>query len=242
MLAQRPRTDRAFERLYRQHVHDVYRYALVVLSSPEDAEDVTQATFLNAYRSFGSGKRPRSAGTWLASIVHELCEQRARQDALRDEITLDDHAYEAVPDEESPTASDVRRAIQKLPSDQRAALIMREIEGHTYVEIAEILGVNVSRVEILIFRARRALREELEGALTCHDAERAISKDLDGLLSRVERRALRDHVRDCGDCVDAAKSQRAQRSALRDLANVPLPSSLLSFFMPEPHEGSLSSA
>jgi len=60
VLAQRQRTDRSFERLYRYHVFDVYRYALVVLHSPEDAEDVTQTTFLNAYRAYKDGERPRS--------------------------------------------------------------------------------------------------------------------------------------------------------------------------------------
>ena len=52
LLAQRPRSDRAFERMYQRHVGDVYRYALAVMRNPADAEDVTQTTFLNAYRSF----------------------------------------------------------------------------------------------------------------------------------------------------------------------------------------------
>ena len=77
MLAQRPRTDRAFERLYRSHVRDVYRYALAVLPTPEDAEDVTQTTFLNAYRVYGRGEAPSAPNTWLIGIAHELCQQRA---------------------------------------------------------------------------------------------------------------------------------------------------------------------
>jgi RNA polymerase sigma factor (sigma-70 family) len=243
MLAQRPRTDRAFERLYRHHVRDVYRYALVVLPSPEDAEDVTQTTFLNAYRSFVRGERPGSARNWLIAIANELCHQRARQEAWLDQTGYEDHAEEAVPDEETPTANDVRRALGHLPFDQRAALIMREVEGRSYAEIAEIQTVSVSAVETLLFRARRALREELEGALTCHEAERAISRRLDGLLPRCERRALRTHLRECGDCTGFTRSQRAQRSALRALANVVLPRSLSSFFAEaEPGRGSLSRA
>ena len=69
VLAQRQRTDRSFERLYRHHVLDVYRYALVVLHSPEDAEDVTQTTFLNAYRAYKDGERPRSVLNWLIAIA-----------------------------------------------------------------------------------------------------------------------------------------------------------------------------
>jgi RNA polymerase sigma-70 factor (ECF subfamily) len=237
LLAQRPRTDRAFERLYRNHVREVYRYVLVVLRSPEDAEDVTQTTFLNAYRAFDQGERPHSARNWLIAIAHELCHQRARQEARLDETGYEEHAEEAVPDEEGPSANDVRRALGRLPFDQRAPLIMREVEGRSYAEIAEILNVSVAAVETCLFAARRALREELEGALTCHEAERGISRNLDGLLARSERRALRTHLRQCADCTGFARSQRAQRSALRALGDVALPSSLSSFF----HEAGRSS-
>ncbi len=117
---------------------------------------------------------------------------------------------------------------------------MRELEGRSYAELAEILGLTLGDVETLLFRARRALREELEGALTCHQAERAISRRLDGLLGRAERRQLRGHLRACGDCSRFAHSQRAQRAALRALADVPLPESLVSFFAEIPHSSGLS--
>ena len=231
LLAQRTRTDRAFERLYRKHVLDVYRYALVLLRSPEDAEDVTQATFLNAYRAFVQGERRRATRKWLLGIAHEICSRRERQESSRPEhVELGDAAEQAVPDEAGPTAAEVSRALGRLAFNQRAALVMREIEGRPYQEIAEILDVSVGGVESLVFRARRALREQLEGALTCHEAERAISRQLDGRLPRSQRGALRAHIRACGDCSSFARSQRAQRAALRRLARVPLPSSLESFF------------
>jgi RNA polymerase sigma factor (sigma-70 family) len=230
MLAQRPRADRAFERVYRQNVRHVYGYALAVLHSPEDAEDVTQATFLNAYRAYERGEFPRSPHNWLISIAHGLCDQRARQESRLEAVAHEDQADEAVPEDEGPSPSDVRRALGRLPFDQRAALIMREVEGRSYAELVEILGVASAEVESLLFRARRALREELEGSLTCHQAERAISRRLDGLLGRAERTQLRSHTRECDDCARFARSQRTQRTALRALVNVPLPASLASFF------------
>jgi hypothetical protein len=90
--------------------------------------------------------------------------------------------------------------------------------------------VSNAQVETLLFRARRTLREELEGSLTCHQAERAISRRLDGLLDRAERKQLKSHLRECDDCARFARSQRSQRTALRALANVALPASLASFF------------
>jgi RNA polymerase sigma-70 factor (ECF subfamily) len=229
-LTQRTRTDRAFERLYRKHVLDVYRFALVVLRSPEDAEDVTQTTFLNAYRAFIQGERRHATRKWLLGIAHGVCSQRAKQASARlDEVEADESLEQAVPDEDVPTAGDIRRALGRLPFDQRAALVMREIEVRTYQEIAEILNVSIGEVETLVFRARRALREQLEGSLTCHQAERAISRKLDGRLSLSGRGGLRAHLRECDDCSSFARSQRAQRTALRRLAKVPLPSSLTSF-------------
>jgi RNA polymerase sigma-70 factor (ECF subfamily) len=231
LVAQRVRSDRSFERMYKKHVLDVYRYALVVLRNPEDAEDVTQTTFMNAYRAFQRGERPRTAQNWLIAIAHNVCRQRFRQSARRpQEVELGDHADEVVPDDETPTGDDIRRALGHLAFNQRAALVMREIEGRSYAEISEILGVSVGAVETLVFRARRALREQLEGSLTCHEAERAISRQLDRQLPRSERGALRAHLRECQDCARFARSQRAQRTALRTFAMVPLPSSLASFF------------
>jgi hypothetical protein len=107
---------------------------------------------------------------------------------------------------------------------------MRELEGRSYSEIAEILDVSASAVETLIFRARRALREQLEGSLTCGEAEFAISRQLDGRLPRQERGQLRAHLRECSECASFARRQRAQRGALKSLALVPVPGSLGSFF------------
>ena len=74
LLAQRPRSDRAFERLYQRHVGDVYRYALAVMRNPTDAEDVTQTTFLNAYRAYvENGSRPEKPQNWLIAIAHNVC-------------------------------------------------------------------------------------------------------------------------------------------------------------------------
>ena len=227
---QPPRTDRAFERLYRRNVRHVYGYALAVLRRPEDAEDVTQTTFLNAYRAFERGEHPLPADNWLIAIAHKLCDQRARQEARREEIAYQDQAEEAVPGDDGCTPKDVRRALARLPFDQRAALIMRELEGRSYTQLGAIFGATHGDVEKLLFRARRSLREELEGALTCHLAERAISRRLDGLLCRAERRQLRRHLGGCDDCSRFAHSQRAQRATLRSLGDVPLPESLASFF------------
>ncbi len=235
LLAQRPRPDRGFERIYRRHVGDVYRYALAVMRNQADAEDVTQTTFLNAYRAFERGERPSKPHNWLIAIAHNVCRQRFRQSARRpNEVSFDedigDRYIGAEDEDDSPTADDIRRALGHLAFNQRAALVMRELEGRSYAEIADILEITPSAVETLIFRARRALREQLESSLTCGEAELAISRQLDGRLARKEKGALRAHLRECGECAAFARRQRAQRSALRSLAAIPVPASLTSLF------------
>jgi len=232
LLAQRPRSDRAFERMYKRHVGDVYRYALAVMRNPADAEDVTQTTFLNAYRSFvEKGNRPEKPQNWLIAIAHNVCRQRFRQSARRpSEVAFADDIADTLVHEETPSGEDIRRALGHLAFNQRAALVMRELEGRSYAEIGEILDLSTSAVETLIFRARRALREQLEGSLTCGEAEFAISRQLDGRLPRQERGQLRAHLRECGECAAFARRQRAQRGALKSLALVPVPGSLSSFF------------
>jgi len=231
ILAQRLTADRSFERLYRKHAGDVYRYALVVLRNEADAEDVTQTTFLNAYRAMEKGEQPRSPQNWLIAIAHNVCRQRFRQSQRRpNEVVYEDELAETIVDEDAITAEDIRRALGHLAFNQRAALVMRELEGRSYPEIAEILETSVSAVETLIFRARRALREQLEEGITCHEAELAISRQLDGRLPRKDKGALRAHLRECDDCSSFARSQRAQRGALKALGAIPLPPSLAGLF------------
>ena len=119
----------------------------------------------------------------------------------------------------SPTttgrASASSRTLSKIPPQQRQAIVLREFEGRSYAEIAEILSVTTSALETLLFRARRSLAEELEHQLTCTEAQAAVSKAVDDRLGRKERRRLRDHVAECPDCARFARLQQRHRSALR---------------------------
>ncbi len=229
LFAPKQASDRGFERLYRAHVQDVYRYALMVLRNPTDAEDVAQTTFLKAYRAFQSGDRPQHARQWLITIAHNTCLTRLRDAKRRpQEVALEPDLAGSAPRDEGVDV-DVRelvKALGALSFNQRSALVMRELEGRSYADIAQILDVSSSAVETLLFRARRALREQLEGPLTCGEAERALSLQLDGRLAGEERTRLRAHLRECAECATLARRQRARRAALKGLGPLPLPASL----------------
>ena len=204
-----------------------------MLHNEADAEDVTQSTFLSAYRAFRRGDRPVKPHNWLIKIAHNECRQRFRASARRPvEVTLQESDGHSRPglDEDVPTAEEIRHALAQLSFNQRAALVMRELEGRPYAEIAAVLETSVSAVETLLFRARRALREQLEGSLTCGQAEHALSRRLEGSLTQIERGPLRAHLRECKECSALERRQRAHRAALKStLGAVPLPASLQSF-------------
>src|SRR5919201_498991 len=155
----RSANDRAFERLYQQHALSVYQYALAVMANPTDAEDVTQTAFLNAYRAYQRGERPLKPHNWLIKITHNVCRMRWRESQRRPELVPLDHVGEpATLEEEKPSLDEVLQALASLPFNQRAAIVMRELEDRSYKEIAETLGVSVASVEALLFRARRNLQ------------------------------------------------------------------------------------
>src|SRR5439155_2974867 len=163
--------------------------------------------------------------------AHNVCRQRFRQAARRpSEVELNEDIAEAFVSDDPVGVEDIQRALGHLAFNQRAALVMRELEGRSYAEIAQILEISVAAVETLIFRARRAVREQLEGSLTCGEAELAISKQVDGELSRAEKGQLRAHLRECKSCSVLARRLRAQRSAWKALGAIPLPGSLSGLF------------
>jgi RNA polymerase sigma factor (sigma-70 family) len=226
------RADRAFERLYRRYVADVYRYVLAVLQNEADAEDAAQTAFLHAYRAYERGERAEKPLNWLIAIAHNVCRQRFRESARRPRLVeLEEDSFAArETDDEAPRAEEIRRALGFLAFNQRAALVMRELQGRSYDEIGRILGVSNSAVETLLFRARRAMREQLEGGLTCGEAELALSKRADGELAFAERGRLRAHLRECAECASLERGLRFRRRAIRGIGLVPLPGSLGSFF------------
>ena len=221
---------RAVDDLYRRHGSEVYRYALAVLGNHADAEDVAQTTFLNAYRSLEQGVRPRKPSNWLLTIASNAIKQRFRQELARPrQVELDDRLADASGDDDGPTVGELLTALSRIPPQQRQAIVLREFEGRSYNEMAEILGVTTSALETLLFRARRSLAEELEHHLSCTDAQLAVSQAADRRLGRKERRRLREHLGECPDCAGFARLQQRHRRALRGLMLIPVPVSLSLF-------------
>ena len=224
------RANAVLDELYREHVGDVYRYTYAVLGNHADAEDVTQTTFVNALRALERGEVPEEPSRWLTVIAHNLVRQRWRQAAARPTLVeLETDVADAEDHEEAFELEELVRALQRIPETQREAIVMRELEGRSYREIATVMGLSTSALETLLFRARRSLADELENVVTCQNAELALSKSIDGRLSRKERRRLDEHLADCPDCARLAATQQRRRRAFKGLALLPLPIGLALF-------------
>ena len=157
--------DRSFERLYRRHLPEVYRYVLRDVGNRADAEEVTQNAFLDAYRALGRGHRPEKPRAWLFGIAKNATRRRYRTLSRRPhEVELEHELIESVAEAERPQLEELRAAVGSLPSTHQQVLFLREIEGLTYAEIANRMDLSHAAVETLLFRARRSLRGRLEEA------------------------------------------------------------------------------
>jgi RNA polymerase sigma-70 factor (ECF subfamily) len=163
----------AFDVIVRRYNTKVYSLAYRLLNSVEDAEDVAQDTFSQAFKGLGSFRGTSKFYTWLFRITYNLAisQRRKRKPALslnsqtdsQGEITLpsdDASPMKNMEDEEGKTLMD--RALGLLSLDHRAGLVLKEIEGFSYEEIALSLGVPVGTVRSRLHRARLELRAILE--------------------------------------------------------------------------------
>ena len=162
----------AYEALVAAHEKNVYNLALRMTGNPADAEDMAQEAFLKAYRSLSEFRGDSKFSVWLYRIVSNVCLDFLRRQKRRQTVSLsveDDEGEETqldIPDlaqspEELLERRMTREAVQKglalLPPDHRQILLLREIQGLSYEEIAQALQIEVGTVKSRIFRARKKL-------------------------------------------------------------------------------------
>ena len=160
-----------WEDIVRMHSARVYRLAYRLTGNPHDAEDLTQEVFVRVFRSLSS-YTPGTFEGWLHRITTNLfLDQARRRKRIRMDATGDETSYWPSADalssperayEHGNLDSDVQRALDALPPEYRAAVVLCDIEGLSYEEIAVTLGIKLGTVRSRIHRARAALRESLE--------------------------------------------------------------------------------
>jgi RNA polymerase sigma-70 factor (ECF subfamily) len=157
--AQSGRLD-AFEELVRRHRLATYRVALRMLGDESDAEDATQDAFVQAWRNLGGFRADAAFSTWMYRIVTNRCLNMLRARRRTEPLSDDREAPASRPDriaEARWQVEDLKLAILRLTPEQRAPLVLRELQGCTYEEIAEALDISIPAVKSRLHRARLEL-------------------------------------------------------------------------------------
>ncbi len=173
------RTADEFNRLYRDHADRIYRFAQRLCGQVDDAKDLVQDTFLNAYRGLQQFRGEAQLSTWLYTIAARACMRmrRKRKGEPQRELSLEDFIptsegefrlqipTDGLTPEEALENKQLRRtlnqAIQKLPKNYRLVLVLRDMEGLTAKEVGAVMGLNERAVKSRLHRARLFVRREL---------------------------------------------------------------------------------
>ena len=162
----------AFEEIVRAHEKTVYNLALRTLGNREDAEDAVQETFLKAYMALSGFRGESRLSVWLYRIASNVCTDclRRRRETVslsaedengERELEIEDTRFDpAAAAEKSALRDAVREAMDALPDASRRVLLLREIGGLSYDEIAQMLEINVGTIKSRISRGREKLREK----------------------------------------------------------------------------------
>jgi RNA polymerase sigma-70 factor (ECF subfamily) len=170
-VTEKARLDGEFSDLYRAHLRDVYSYSYYRTGNHHDAEDLTEQTFLQAYRHFERAQREshgRPLRPWLIRIAHNLAANYYRDRSRKPQTQLEDASLISAP-HDTETLVEGREELQavlagvaSLPDDRREALIMRFALGMDNKEIARTLGRSEGATKVLIHRAIRQLEDRLK--------------------------------------------------------------------------------
>jgi RNA polymerase sigma-70 factor (ECF subfamily) len=223
--AVRSGSSEALEALLHRHEARLYRFARRLCRQREDAEDVLQDSLLAAARSLSGFRGASSIGTWLYAIARSFCIKKRRRSVFAPvEVSLDTQAPLAArgladparrPDEALEAArleAALQRAIAALDRPYREVLLLRDVEGLSAAEVAEVTGLSVPAVKTRLHRARGRLREALAplmagrgeaasaSARPCPDVVRLFSRHLEGDISARTCASMQSHLASCPRC------------------------------------------
>ncbi len=214
----------AFETIVDRYQGRLLGFCRQMLGSTEDAEDVLQEVFVNAYRAMLADEREINLRPWLYRIARNRCLNHLRKPTADSQESMD--LVPAV--EASSTAEKVHNReefrqlltdVGKLPETQRSALLLREMDAMSYEEIAQAMETSVPSVKSLLVRARISLAEASQARqLTCGEVRIDLAEAAEGL--RKLSGPVRRHVRDCEECSDFRSQLRSNDKVLAALVPV----------------------
>lgn len=222
----------ALETLLERYQPHLMRFGLRMCGNRQDAEDVVQESMMAAVRTLSGFRSDASLSTWLYTIARSFCIKQRRRSkfAPKHELSFDDpdqgQSLDAELDgsatpEERASEHELDRAVQVailgLDEGQREVLVLRDVEGLSAPEVAEVTGLAVGAVKSKLHRARASLRRALEPILgeldstpppttDCPDMELLFSRSLEGEVDTQLCQKMQEHVDDCDRCKRACKT------------------------------------
>jgi RNA polymerase sigma factor (sigma-70 family) len=214
--------ERAFSAIYRRYHQSLYRFCLAIVGNSQDAQDALQNTMVKVLRALPGEQRRIELKPWLYRIAHnesiELLRRRRGTEELDPELAT---AGSGLADEVE-LRERLRRLVadlDRLPERQRGALVMRELAGLGFDEIAAALGTSAAVARQTLYEARLSLRQMEAGReMSCALVTRALS-DGDGRVIR--RRDIRAHLRGCPDCRRFREEVESRRHDLAAISPLP---------------------
>ena len=215
----------AFEMIVDRYQGRLLGFCRQMLGSTEDAEDVLQEVFVNAYRAMLADEREINLRPWLYRIARNRCLNHLRKPSADAQESMD-----MVPEVEAASTAEkvhnreefrqILTDVNKLPETQRSALLLREMDALSYEEIADAMETTVPSVKSLLVRARISLAEASQARLlTCGEVRVELSEAAEGL--RKVSAPVRRHVRECEECADFRSQVRSNEKMLAALFPVP---------------------
>jgi RNA polymerase sigma factor (sigma-70 family) len=211
----------AFETIVDRYQSRLLGFCRQMLGSTEDAEDVLQEVFVNAYRAMLADEREINLRPWLYRIARNRCLNHLRKPTADAQESMDMvPAVEAASTAEKVSNREEFRQlltdVGKLPETQRSALLLREMDAMSYEEIAATMETSVPSVKSLLVRARISLAEASQARqLTCGEVRLELAEAAEGL--RKVSGPIRRHVRDCEECSDFRTQVRSNDKVMAAL-------------------------
>jgi RNA polymerase sigma factor (sigma-70 family) len=212
--------DSAFEQLFARYRTRIWTYASRILGDADRAEDVTQEVFISVLRRLGNTERPIAFKPWVYQIAKNACIDELRRTRHSHEVPFDherevenrtEEVFSSAPGpdvaiESKQQLEDLRGAFRGVSDLHRRILVLRELEGLSYSEIGNQLGMSRPVVESTLFRARRRLAEEYEELMSgrrCQSTRAVIDGSEGRTLRRLgvrETRQMSRHLSHCEPC------------------------------------------
>ena len=155
----------AYRVLVERYRREFGRYAVALVGDADTAADVVQESFIRAYDSLASCRDPERFGAWFFRILTNQCHDAVRRRPREAVLAVDPPARERADDalERGELGAALEAALGRLTLEQREAFVMKHVDGRSYDEMAQLLGVGVDALKMRVHRARDAMRSMLEG-------------------------------------------------------------------------------